>query len=309
MKICFISGVKFGYELLSYMLTNNVDISIVFSYDDDKKAIFSDYASFDDITKQYAVRHIKVKNINDSKNVQILKEIEPDIILVMGWSQLLKKEILSIPKFGTIGSHPTELPKYRGRAPIPWTIIKGLRESALTFFYMTEGTDDGDIIIQRHFPITDDDDASSLYKKITTLGEEMMMDLLSLLKENKINRIPQDASKFIEYWDKRTPENGEIDWTSSDKEILTLIRATTHPYPGAFTFYKKSKLIIWKAERIQNGTSGAPGKILDVSNEGLKVSTGMGGCLLLKKISLSDVNDIVPNKIFSKKDVGAFLGK
>ena len=89
------------------------------------------------------------------KNIILLKKSKPDLILVMGWSQLLKDELIDIPKIGIIGSHPTELPKYRGRAPIPWTILKGLTKSALTFFWIDKGVDDGDILDQEFFSISD----------------------------------------------------------------------------------------------------------------------------------------------------------
>ena len=118
-------------------------------------------------TEKFNIFHVKVDKINDEKNIEILEKINPDLILVMGWSQLLSLKIIQIPKFGVIGSHPTELPKYRGRAPIPWSIIKGLKESALTFFYIQEGVDDGDILDQSKFDISDNDDASSIYQKMT----------------------------------------------------------------------------------------------------------------------------------------------
>lgn len=290
------------------MLENNLNISIVFSYADNKKTNYSDFIAFDDITMKYGIKHVKVNNINDLENVKILNEIHPDLILVMGWSQLLKKEILNIPKLGTIGSHPTELPKYRGRSPIPWTIIKGLNESALTFFYITEGTDEGDIVNQHNFRIIPNDDAHSLYEKIIIIGKQMIMETIQLLEQNKIKRIPQDNLKFIEYWIKRTPEDGKINWVNSAKEIHTLIRGTTHPYPGAFTYYKKSKLVIWQAEYTQNDTNKSPGEILDVSKQGLKVSTGMG-YVLLQKISLNNGEEKNPYNIFSKKDLGVILGE
>jgi len=185
MKIAFIGGVKFSHELLSTILSNGWNVSVVFSYEDSKKKYYSDIDSFTELTKKYGIKHVQVNNINDDENIQILKEIEPDLILVMGWSQLLKNEIIKIPKLGVIGSHPTELPKYRGRAPLPWTIIKNLKESALTFFYINEGIDDGDILDQRKFNISDEDDASSLYEKMTTLGKEMILDNLVILKDNK----------------------------------------------------------------------------------------------------------------------------
>ncbi|MEX2060292.1 MAG: formyltransferase family protein, partial [Nitrosopumilaceae archaeon] len=189
MKIVFISGVRFGLDLLRFILDNKWKVSAVFSYADSKKKNYSDYASFDEITRKYKIKHVKVQNINDKENVKELKSINPDLILVMGWSQILKREILTIPRIGIIGSHPTMLPKYRGRAPIPWSIIKGLKESALTFFYMKEGTDDGDILDQRKFKISSNDDATSLYEKITNLGKIMLLKNLQLLQNGKENRV------------------------------------------------------------------------------------------------------------------------
>lgn len=306
MKIAYISGVKFGFELLSSILEKNWEISIVFSYEDSKKKIYSDYAEFDVITNRYKIKHVKVNNINDEKNIELLKGIKPDVILVMGWSQLLKSEILSIPRIGTIGSHPTELPKYRGRAPIPWSIIKGLEKSALTFFWMGEGIDEGDILDQRFFAITQNDDASSIYDKVTKLGQTMILENLPLIEKGTANRIRQNQSEFIEYWQRRTPEDGKIDWTRPGAEIHTLIRATTHPYPAAFTFFKNSKLKIWKA-RYLDEKGDIPGKIINVGEEGVKVSTGEG-ILLLEKVSFNDEIESSSSNKFSINDVGLVLG-
>ena len=242
MKIAFISGVKFGLEILQQIIKHNFNVSIVFSYDDSKKKNYSDYASFDGICKEYDIRNVKVDNINDPENIEIMKSLNPDLILVMGWSQLLKSQIINIPNLGVIGSHPTELPKFRGRAPIPWTIIKNLQESALTFFYIEEGIDDGDVLDQQKFKISETDDATSLYQTIIQIGKNMIIKNLTLIQEGKSKRITQDPSKFIENWTKRTPDDGKINWKDSTKKIHTLIRATTHPYPGAFTLFNGKKL-------------------------------------------------------------------
>lgn len=305
MKIAFISGVRFGYELLSYLLENNYKISIVFSYDDSKKTSYSDFASFDDLTKKNNITHVKVKNINDEQNVELLRSIAPDVILVMGWSQILKKEILEIPRLGVVGSHPTELPKFRGRAPIPWTIIRGLKESALTFFYMKEGVDDGDILDQRNFKISMYDDASSLYEKIIFLGKQMILENINLLEKGMAKRIIQDESKFIEYWPKRTPEDGKIDWSTSAKDIHTLIRATTHPYPGAFTFFKKSKLKIWTAKYYED-KNDRPGRICEINPEGVTVGTAKG-TVLIQSVSLNEQSEVSSTTIFTKDDIGLVL--
>ena len=181
MKIIFISGVKFGYDVLESILENNWKIDTSFSYLPEKKKFYSDYADFENLTKKYDVIHKQINNINDQENIDLIKKINPDLILVIGWSQLLKKEIIEIPRLGVIGSHPTELPKYRGRAPIPWSILKGLKKSALTFFYIQEGIDDGDIVTQKQFEINDVDDATSVYEKMTVLGKKMLMHFFLIL--------------------------------------------------------------------------------------------------------------------------------
>lgn len=304
MKLAFIGGVKYSLDLLSHLIKNDILVSQVFSYDESKKSLYSDYASFDEITKQYGIPHEKVANINDAKNIKILQELKPDIILVMGWSQILKEDILKTPQIATIGSHPTELPKYRGRAPIPWSIIKGLNESALTFFYMDVGIDDGDILDQKKFSINENDDASSLYEKMTEAGKQMLLENLPKLVDGTAKRTKQDESKFIEYWEKRTPEDGEIDWSQNNEKIHTLIRATTKPYPGAFSFWQKSKLVIWKSN-YSNDMKSSPGKIIKVNTNGVWVGTG-NGSVIIQEVNFKG-KDLPSNKLFSSVDEGKFL--
>ncbi len=301
MKIIFISGVQFGHEVLSHILKHNQKVSLIFSYDDSKKKNYSDYVSFDDISKKYNVQNIKVNKINDQENFELIKNVNPDLILVMGWSQLLDKKILKLPIIGTIGSHPTELPKYRGRAPIPWTILKNLKKSALTFFWIDQGIDDGDLLDQRFFDISDDD-AFSLYQKISELGKQMLLENLEKLENGIITRIPQDESKFIEYWDKRTPDDGKINWKKTAKEIHLLIRATTHPYPGAFTIYNDHKLIIWKAK--YSSLQGMPGKI-SLINHDVVIGTA-DGSIILEETSI-DSQKVEISKIFKNSDDGLVL--
>lgn len=306
MKIIFIGGVKFSYEILKTILENNWNISVVFSYDDSKKEKISDFISLDELCSKYNLQNIKIDKINAQNNIEIIKKIEPDIILVMGWSQLLNSEIISIPKIGVIGSHPTELPKYRGRAPIPWSILKGLKTSALTFFFIEEGTDSGDILDQRSFKLSSNDDATSVYKKVESVGKEMIQDNLTKLQNGNYTRKKQDVSNFIENWEKRGPQDGIIDWSRNSQEIHTLIRATTHPYPGAYTIFNGSKLIIWGAE-FSNEQSKGVGKIMRVNNFNVKIGTGKG-VIILKRISFNDNKEVPISKIFTKDNVDSILG-
>ena len=306
MKIIFIGGVNFSYEILKSILENKWDISMVFSYHESKQNFFSDMTSLDDLTQKYDIPHIKVKHsINDNEHLKVIQDLNPDLILVMGWSQLLSEKIIRIPKYGVIGSHPTKLPKYRGRAPIPWTILKKLSNSALTFFYIEEGIDNGDILDQKEFLIDQNDDAESLYLKITHLGKQMIIENLPKIEQGTGNKIKQEPSLFIENWPKRTPDDGRIDWSQNSENVQTLIRASTHPYPGAFSFYNKSRIIIWKSE-LNSLSSSNYGEIIKIMPDGIVVSCKQGS-ILIKKISYQDYCNINPTKVFSENNLGEFL--
>tara|TARA_B100001540_G_C15810329_1_gene644214 strand:- start:2619 stop:3587 length:969 start_codon:yes stop_codon:yes gene_type:complete len=315
MKIVFVSGVTAGVEWAETILKSNYKISAFFTYDELKKKNYSDFGDFDSLGEEYDIPQYKITgNINDLENIEIIKKIGPDLILVLGWSQLLKSDLIKIPKIGVFGSHPTLLPKYRGRAPIPWTIIKGLKKSGLTFFWITEGVDDGDILDQREFLISDDEDSTSLMKKIVSVGKIMLIENLEHIQNGIITRKKQNESDFVEEWPKRTPEDGKIDWSKSAKDIQTLIRATTHPYPGAYTIFKNKKIKIWKAE-IEKNDFHEFGKILSVSKTHVKISTGKGN-IIIKKISTDDIDEssafdeseeINLNKVFDNSSIGESL--
>lgn len=290
LKIVFVSGVTAGVEWAKTILESNYKISAFFTYDEIKKKNYSDFGDFGSLSKKYNIPHYKIKyNINDLENVTIIKKIEPDLILVLGWSQLLKIDLIKIPKIGVFGSHPTILPKYRGRAPIPWTIIKELKKSGLTFFWIDEGIDNGDILDQKQFLISENQDATSLMQKIIEIGKIMLKENLAQIQKGIIIRKKQNELDFIEEWPKRTPEDGRIDWSKSNSEIHKLIRATTHPYPGAYTMFKNKKIKIWKAEIEENDVEGF-GKIISVQEASVKISTGKGN-LIIKKISIGEKNE------------------
>jgi methionyl-tRNA formyltransferase len=306
LKILFVSGVKFGHDLLSYVLEKDWEISAIISYSSDLKKNHSDYVNFDPLARKYGIINKKVQKINEEKNIEFIKKLNPDLILVMGWSQLLNNDIIKIPKIGIIGSHPTELPKYRGRAPIPWTIIKELKNSALTFFYIQEGVDNGDIVDQKIFEVKKSDDASMIYNKITELGKEMLEKNLSLLQLGQVIGKKQNEDEFIENWPKRNTSDGEINWNSNAQEIDRLIRATTFPYPGAYTFFKNKKIIIWKSS-FKESENFESGKIMSVV-DGIPTIGTKKGTILFEKISIENETNESDKNIFSSSDIGLSVG-
>lgn len=282
MKIIFIGAVESSYIFLETLLEKQIKIEKVFTIFDNKYN--SDYRDLRPLCQKYNVEVVGIKNINDEENIKIIKEINPDFIFVIGISQLIKKEIIDIPKFGCIGLHPSLLPKNRGRAVLPWTILNEEKETGLTLFKIDEGTDSGDILVQEKIKISEREDSNTLYQKI-------LLAIKKVIEENIENILTQEITykKQLEeeatYCAIRTMEDGEIDWNKSAKDIDKLIRATTKPYPGAYTYHKGEKLIIWTSEIVEKDNwSALSGQRVEIlKGQGVKVKTG-NGILLIKDI-------------------------
>ena len=308
MKIVLVSAALSGFKCLEEMILQKVDIAAVFTLKDELTENVSGFVSFDEITKKNNIPLFKVEKVSSPENVEKLKEMKPDLIFVIGFSQLIPKEILSTPTKGCIGMHPTLLPEHRGRAPIPWTIIHGLKKSGATMFYLDEGADSGDIIGQVEFEVADDEIASSLYDKVVEAFVKLVHDNLPLLIKGEAKREKQDESK-ASYWEKRTPKDGLIDWSKSVTEIWTLVRAVTHPYPGAFSNLGGKKLTIWQADVCKlTCATGSPGLICE-HEKGFCVKCGEG-CLLVKRAQFGeDSEEDAINLIKEKKlSIGDMLG-
>lgn len=205
-----------------------------------------------------------------------LKRERPDFLWVIGWSRLLPPSILGIPRQGAIAFHPSLLPENRGRAVIPWTILLGLKRTGATLFWMDQGADSGDILDQLEIEVVSDETSTSLYEKhLGALG--FLLDrALPVLRCGSGPRRPQDHSRAT-YCAKRTPQDGWIDWSRPAREICTLVRAATRPYPGAFTTYQKQRLVIWGAELIPlTPPPGTPGQVVAIEGSHIVICCGDG---------------------------------
>jgi methionyl-tRNA formyltransferase len=199
----------------------------------------------DQISQEHNIELLKVNHINDPEVIEKIKEKEIDWLFIIGWSQIASEETIIAPKLGIIGAHPTLLPEGRGRAPIPWAIIKGLKQTGVTFFKMDSGVDTGDILAQQIIPIEDSETATTLYKKVDEAHVSLFLDTLPKLISGNYSLQKQDDTKAT-YWEGRSPADGEITKGMSVVEVDRLVRATTHPYPGAFYYDDEgNKVIVW----------------------------------------------------------------
>jgi methionyl-tRNA formyltransferase len=168
--------------------------------------------------------------------------------------------------------HGSLLPKYRGRVPINWAVLNGERETGATLHHMVKRADAGDIVDQESVPIGPDDTAFDVFNKVTIAARKVLERQMDAIKAGMAPRILQDESQATLFGGRR-PEDGRIDWTQSAERIYNLIRAVTHPYPGAFTDFNGQRLFIWQAKPLGRG-EGRPGTVLSI--DPLRVATGSG---------------------------------
>jgi len=288
MKILYIGCVEFSAKVLSKLIQMNTQIISVITK---KRSNFnSDFVDLGPICEKYGIEYKYVTNINHKKNVQYIQSVRPDIIFCFGWSQLISKQILDIPKHGVVGFHPTLLPQNRGRHPLIWALALGLNETGSTFFFMDEGADSGKIISQEKVSISYEDDARILYDKITATALKQVEEFLPKIEDGTLRPIIQDESK-ANYWRKRTEKDGEIDWRMSSRNIYNLVRALTKPYVGAHFIYNDQKIKVWRVrEHITNEYENIePGKVLSVSDDNtILVKTG-NNCIEILEPKLGSV--------------------
>lgn len=253
MKIAFFGASSLGYTCCKELLDAGHEIVAIFtipkefniSYSPGKPVNNVLYRDFNIIGDQYKIPVFEVnQNIKDYiENLEILK---PDFILAVGWYYMIPKKILNIACKGAAGIHASLLPKGRGNAPLVWALINGEPVTGITFFYFSDGVDDGDIIGQREILINEDESIKTLLDKVETESKSLLLECIPLIAENKVKAWVQDESAAT-YYPKRTPDDGLIDWNMSSEEISRFIRAQTKPYPGAFTIIENKKVIIWDA--------------------------------------------------------------
>ena len=293
MRAIFVGAVAFSRRCLQILVELPVDIALVVTLDGSKSRRHADYTDLAPLASHHGIPILRVADINSPEVPQRLESECPDVIFVLGWSQIVSDRVLDIPRLGCIGSHPALLPRNRGRHPIVWALVEGLQETGLTFFFLDQGVDSGDIVWQRSCLIESEDDAASLYGKIEDLAEAGLRDFVPRLLEGTATRTPQDDS-LATYWRKRNDDDGRIEWCQTAERIRNLVRGLTRPYVGAHAFHFDNRFSVWRTEVPLGGHNQSavqPGEILDVSEEGVLVSTSS------VPIQLLEISDIVPENL------------
>jgi methionyl-tRNA formyltransferase len=222
-----------GIRCLSVLLAHGVDVALVVTHcDNPNENIWFD--SVQQLAELHGIPVITPDNPNQPPVVEKIRALQPDFIFSFYYRNMLKRELLEIPKAGALNMHGSLLPKYRGRVPVNWAIIHGETETGATLHYMTEKPDNGDIVAQQAVPILPDDTALDVFNKVTVAAEMALNDVLPALLAGNAPRVKQDLSQGG-YFGGRKPEDGVIDWSLSAQQIHNLVRAVAPPYPGSTT--------------------------------------------------------------------------
>ena len=280
MKIVFLGAVEGSRIALDALIKAGLPPGLVITLPPEMAGRHSDYADLSTVAKLADSTVLFAQNINAPDVIDAMRRVEPDLCLIIGWSQICKAEFRAIARYGNIGFHPAPLPRFRGRAVIPWTILQGEATSGSTLFWLDEGTDSGPILLQTLFPVASDETARSLYSKQVANLAAMLPQAVRLVQSGSAPSIPQDQT-MASYCARRTPDDGIIDWHEAAPSILRFIRAVGEPYPGAFTFCEGEKLFIDQAVLFPDSHRfiGLPGQIQSHTASGFTVRCGDGNCI------------------------------
>jgi methionyl-tRNA formyltransferase len=268
-RVAFLGSQEIGARCLEAVLQGGHDVVGVGTFEPGGHERWSDDVAR--IAAERRLRRLKGRRFRTEEAIEELRALRPDIILVIGWRWILPKAVLDLPPKGCLGIHGSLLPRLRGFAPVNWALIRDEPRTGPSLFYFDEGTDTGDLVGQRPFEITDDDDASTVRRRLADASVELLREHLPGLASGTAPRVRQPADGAT-WGPRRTPEDGDIDWAAPPRTVFNWVRGLTRPYPGAFARLGGRRLFVWKVRPVEGG-GGGPGVL---STRGATVVAGAG---------------------------------
>jgi methionyl-tRNA formyltransferase len=283
-------------------------VSLVVTHDDEPgEQIW--FRSVRELAERHGIPTVAPRDVNQPGIVAALRGLRPDFLFSAMFRQLLKAPLLDLPRLGAFNVHPSLLPKFRGRAPINWAILHGETETGVTLHYMVERADRGDIVGQKGFPIAVEDTALTVHRKATEAARLLLRETYPLLVAGCAPRIQQDHSQGSTFGG-RKPADGEIDWRWPAKRVYDLVRAVTHPYPGAFTWQRGRQLFVWWGRPTESPGVLRPGEVFLDSSPVVLVGAGEGA-LRLERVQVAGEDEAAATEWARRSGIrsGECLGK
>lgn len=268
---------EFAVPSLDMLVKEGYDVAAVVTQPDKPKGRGNKMAA--PAVKEYAVGKgipvLQPAKIKTQEFAEELRSLNPDLLVTVAYGKILPDYVLDIPPLGCINVHGSLLPKYRGAAPIQWSVINGEKVTGITTMYTDIGMDTGDMLVKKEVEVPEDMTAGELHDILSVVGAEVLKDTLEKLEKGTLERTPQPHDRAT-YAAMISKELGLIDWNKSAREIHNLVRGT-NPWPGAYSFYKGERIRIWKTSVISGkALNYKPGTICEVIKSGVIVATGDG---------------------------------
>ncbi|MBS6643517.1 MAG: methionyl-tRNA formyltransferase [Clostridiaceae bacterium] len=274
MRIVFMGTPEFSVNILVSLVNAGHDVAAVVTQPDKPKGRGKSVLMppVKEKALEYQIPVYQPVKVRDPEFIKILEELNPDVIVVVAFGQIVSKTILDMPKYGCVNIHASLLPKYRGAAPIQWAIIDGEKETGITTMMMDVGIDTGDMLEKVIIPIDKDETGGSLHDKLSSAGARLILSTLEGLEKKTIVPVPQTEEGTC-YASRLTKTLGDIDWSASAASIERLIRGL-NPWPSAYTMWNGKTLKIWSAQVTEWNGEGKPGQVVACSSDSLVVKTG-----------------------------------
>jgi len=274
MRVVFVTHNELGLACLEELAALGADLRLVVTRP--QQTGISDQTDLSRFTSAHDVPLHETDDVNAASVRERIAAANPDLLFVVGWSRLVDPAVFDLASVAALGMHPAPLPRGRGRAPIAWSLVKGLDETALSLFHLAAEADAGDLVGQEPIPIAVDDDAASLYEKVVDAGRTLIREAYPRFEAGEAPREPQDDDAAT-WWPKRVPRHGLVDWTRPPREVYDWIRGQTHPYPGAFSSLHGREVRFWAAAPPTDERAFCePGELLYVDGDALGVGAWEG---------------------------------
>lgn len=277
MRIVFMGTPDFSVPTLESLIGSRHQVIGVVTQPDKPKGRGKEIA-MSPVKETALAHHIPVYQpvrAREASFVEEMRALEPDVMVVIAFGQILSKELLEVPRYGCINIHASLLPAYRGAAPIQWAVINGDQQTGITTMMMDVGMDTGDMLEKTVVALDEKETGGSLFDRLSLLGGDLILSTLDKLEDGTLVRTPQDHEKAT--YVKKIPKSlGDIDWTMDAVSIERLIRGL-NPWPSAYTRWNGKMLKIWDAEALPDAGPKKPcGTVLEASGNTLKIQTGNG---------------------------------
>jgi methionyl-tRNA formyltransferase len=246
MNVALMGSVSSSVHALEALIRGGVAIAGVLGLDESRAAQVSDYRALRPVAERAGLPFRSFVKVTEPGVARFLEDHRPDLLWVIGLSQLVPADLVGLAREGGVGFHPTMLPRGRGRAPVAWTIMLEER-AAVSLFFLTDEPDAGDLIAQREVSVLPDDYSEDLIDRTNEVLGEVVLELAPLIKGGTLPRARQGDS-MASYYAKRSPGDGLVHWNRPTDKVYRLVRAAGRPYPGAFAYIEGRRLTIWRAE-------------------------------------------------------------